>query len=73
MNTEKSTNSDDIRDLKRSLEDAMLLTSVVKLALMNPDLDSRSKDIYEKSHKDLNVKMRYLKIMIMNAQEEFQS
>lgn len=73
MNMENTSKSQDIRDLKRSLEEAMLLSSVVKLALMDPDLDSRSKDIYEKSHKDLYGKMRYLKIMIQNAQRGLQS
>ena len=55
---------EDLADLKRSLEEAQILRSGMKLVLMNPLLDSMRKGEYEKAFIKLNDEIRNLKIMM---------
>lgn len=55
---------EDLADLKRSLEEAQILRSGMKLVLMNPLLDSLRKDEYQKVFMKLNEEIRDLKMVI---------
>jgi hypothetical protein len=54
-------------DLKRSLEEAEILRSGVKLALMDPLLDSIRKGEYEEAFAKLSDEIRVMKMMILNV------
>lgn len=64
MYMEEQTKSQNISHLKRSLEEAEILRSGMKLVLMNPLLDSMRKGEYEKAFIKLNDEIRNLKIMM---------
>lgn len=64
MYIEKSKKLDNIVHLKRSLEEAEIIKSCMKLVLMNPSLDSMHKGEYEKAFTKLNDEIRDLKMMM---------
>jgi hypothetical protein len=55
---------EDMADLRRSLEEAEVIKSGMKLVLMNPSLDSTRKGEYEKAFTKLNGEIRGLKILM---------
>jgi hypothetical protein len=69
MYNEDTSKLENIADLKRSLEEAEILRSGMKLALMNPLLDSMCKGEYEKAFTKLNNEIRDLKMMMVNVRK----
>ena len=55
--------------LKRSLEEAEIIKTGMKLVLMNPSLNSECKGEYEKAFLKLNDEIRELKIKMDGAQK----
>ena len=58
-----------IAHLKRSLEEAEIIESGMKLVLMDPSLDSMRKGEYEKALTKLNDEIRDLKMMMNYIQK----
>lgn len=59
-----------IAQLKRSLEEAEVIKSGMKLVLMNPTLTSERKGEYEKAFLKLNDEIKDLKIMFDYVQKK---
>lgn len=55
--------------LKRSLEEAEIIKTGMKLVLMNPSLNSESKNDYERAFSKLNAEIRELKMKMDCAQK----
>ena len=55
--------------LKRSLEEAEIIKTGMKLVLMNPSLNSESKNDYERAFSKLNDEIRELKMKMDCAQK----
>jgi len=53
-----------IENLRRSLEEAEIIKTGMKLILMNPSLDSEHKGKYEKAFSRLSDQIRELKMMM---------
>jgi len=64
MYSDDTCKLEDITALKRSLEEAEILRSGMKLVLMSPSLDSMRKGEYEKAFTKLNNEIRDLKMMM---------
>jgi hypothetical protein len=64
MTTEKRPGLKKMEHLKRSLEEAEIIRTGMKLVLMNPSLNSECKGEYEKAFSKLNDDIRELKIMM---------
>ena len=62
-----------IEDLKRSLEEAEIIKTGMKLVLMNPSLNSECKGKYEKAFSKLKDKIRELEIMMDFVRNETHS
>jgi hypothetical protein len=60
-------------DMKRSLEEAEILRSGMKLVLMDPLLDSVRRDEYEKTFAKLSSEIRDLKTMMVNVRKRTHS
>ena len=69
MTTEKCPGSKNIEHLKRSLEEAQIIITGMKLVLMNPSLNSKRKGEYEKAFSKLNDEIRELKIKMACAEK----
>ena len=69
MSTENRLELKDMEHLKRSLEEAEIIKTGMKVVLMNPSLNSDCKDEYEKAFSKLNDKIRDLKIKMDCAQK----
>ena len=59
----------EMKRLKRSIEEAEIIKTGVKLVLMNPSLNSECKGEYEKAFLRLNDQIRELKIKMDGAQK----
>jgi hypothetical protein len=64
MTIEGRTGLKKMEQLKRSLEEAEIIRTGMKLVLMNPSLNSECKGEYEKAFSKLNDDIRELKIMM---------
>jgi hypothetical protein len=73
MYNEDTSKLENIADLRRSLEEAEILRSGMKLVLMNPLLDSMRKGEYEKAFTKLNNEIRDLKMMMVNVRKRTHS
>jgi hypothetical protein len=62
-----------IEHLKRSLEEAEMIKTGMKLVLMNPFLDSECKGKYETAFSKLRDEIRALKIMMDAVRNETHS
>jgi len=69
MTAEERPGLKKIEHLKRSLEEAEIIKTGMKLVLMNPSLNSACKGEYEKAFSKLNDDIRALKIMMDRAQK----
>jgi len=64
MSTEECPGLKKMKHLKRSLEEAEIIKTGMKLVLMNPSLNSECKGKYENAFLKLNDDIRELKIMM---------
>ena len=69
MTIEERPELEEMEHLKRSLEEAEIIKTGIKLVLMNPSLNSDRKDGYEKAFSKLNDEIRDLKIKMDCAQK----
>jgi hypothetical protein len=61
---EEFTGLKNLEHLKRSLEEAEIMITGMKLVLMNPSLNSERKGKYEKAFSKLNDEIRAMRIMM---------
>ena len=64
MTIEERPSLKKMEHLKRSLEEAEIIKTGMKLVLMNPSLNSECKGEYKKAFSKLNNDIRKLKIMM---------
>ncbi len=69
MTTEERPGLKKMEHLKRSLEEAEIIKTGMKLVLMHPSLNPESKGEYEKAFSKLNDDIRELKIMMDRAKK----
>jgi hypothetical protein len=70
MTIEEHPGLKEMEHLKRSLEEAEMIKTGMKLVLMNPSLNSDSKGEYEKAFSKLNDEIRELKIKMDHAKND---
>ncbi len=63
----KIAKSDNVEDLKNSLQEAEIIRSCARIALQNPSLDPELRDDYEIACMSLNAQIRELKMRMNNA------
>jgi len=73
MYSDDTSKLENIAHLKRSLEEAEIIKSGMKLVLMNPSLDSMRKGEYEKAFTKLNDEIRDLKMMMGSVRKKTHS
>ena len=69
MSIEEHPALKEMERLKRSIEEAEIIKTGMKLVLMNPSLNSESKDDYERAFSKLNDEIRALKMRMDCAQK----
>lgn len=63
----------DVKDVRKSLEEAEIIRSCARIALMNPSLDPELRGEYEIACMRLNAEIRDLKIKMDNVRKRAQS
>jgi hypothetical protein len=58
-----------VEDLRKSLEEAQIIRSYTRIALMNPSLDLELRGEYKIACKRLNADIRELKMRMNNVQK----
>jgi hypothetical protein len=62
-----------VEDVRKSLEEAEIIRTCARIALMNPALDPELRGEYEIACMRLNAEIRDLKLRMDNAQKRAQS
>ncbi len=65
----KIAKSDNVEDLKNSLQEAEIIRSCARIALQNPSLDPELRGDYEIACMSLNAQIRELKMRMDKAQK----
>ena len=71
--SKKTAKSKSVEDVRKSLEEAEIIRTCARIALMNPALDSELRGEYEIACMRLNAEIRDLKMRMDNAQKRAQS
>ena len=71
--SKKTAKSINVEDLKNSLQEAEIIRTCARIALMNPALDPELKGDYEIACMRLNAEIRDLKMRMDHAQKRLQS
>ncbi|HET6461056.1 MAG TPA: hypothetical protein VFG29_09750 [Syntrophales bacterium] len=69
----KIAKSNNVEDLKNSLQEAEIIRSCTRIALKNPSLDPESRGEYEIACMRLNAQIRELKMRMDNIQRKTHS
>jgi hypothetical protein len=69
----KTAKSKNVEDLKNSLQEAEIIRTCARIALMNPALDPELRGEYEIACMRLNAEIRDLKTRMDNVQRRAQS
>ena len=70
---EKKAKSKNVEDVRKSLEEAEIIRTCARIALMNPALDPELRGEYEIACMRLNAEIRDLKMRMDNIQKRPQS
>ncbi len=69
----KTAKSNNLEDLKSSLQEAEIIRTCTRIALQNPSLDSETRDEYEIAFMSLNAQIRELKTRMDDVQRRMLS